>query len=49
MPQPSIDTALQNINLKKIIKSIYKFENQIFNKVFVPCHCHSTLIVRHLI
>ena len=24
MPQPSLDTALQNINLKKTIKSIYK-------------------------
>ena len=24
MPQPTLDTVLQNINLKKTIKSIYK-------------------------
>ena len=26
MPQPSLDTALQNINLKNTIKSIYKLK-----------------------
>ena len=44
MLQPSLDTALQKINLKNM-----KIENQNFNKVFVPHPCHSTLFVRHLI
>ena len=44
MLQPSLDTALQKINLKNM-----KIENQNFNKVFVPHPCHSTLFVKHLI
>ena len=48
MPQPSLNTALQNINLKKAIKSIHKSEIK-FLIVIAPHHCLSTLIVRHLI
>ena len=33
---------------RKDNKEHIKIENQNFNKVFVPHHCHSTLFVRHL-
>ena len=47
MPRPSLDIALQN-NPKNTTKHI-KIENQNFNKVFVPHHCHSILFVTYLI
>ena len=34
---------------KKYNKEHIKIENQNFNKVFVPHHCHSILFVTHLI
>ena len=48
MPQASLATALQNINLKMTIKGIYKSKINFLNKVVVPHYWHSTLIVRYL-
>ena len=45
MPQPSLDTVLQSINLKRAIKSIYKSKFKNFDEVFVQYHCHFALIV----
>ena len=49
MPQPSFDIKSFTKQSKKDNKEHIKIENQNFNKVFVPRHCHSTLFVRHLI
>ena len=44
MPQPSLNTALQNINLKKTIKSIHKSEIKFLIKLL-----HRIIVFPHLL